>query len=448
MVFFADWLKFVGCFRTKKMIGRFRTKKGCRIALFICLGLLSLIVFLSFRFSSRASGTKRFSTTQPGMEKFASNLVGGRSLSSGGFLAPTNDGAKRVRLKERIVHFDLKGAPPRVEYLLRIFQLRKRVGATDVLLDYEDMLPYSGKLEILKNGDAYSRENIETILSAARSNRLSVIPLIQTFGHMEWVLKHKEFSDFREIFRYPQVSCPSNNRSREVIKEALKQVVALHPGITALHIGADEAYYVGKECGKCRETVEKIGKDRLMLKHVSAVARYTRNSLKIPRVLMWHDMFKSTDPSIMKEYDMGELVEPVIWAYREDLESQSDEDGFPPGMFERFRKVFPRVWAGSSFKGANGPAQTFVNVSRYLANHISWLRVINQNQRLGSNFHGIVSGFPQGQGSQGSQGKKKGSGKSGKCQGKRVFFPGCQGKMTWRPNLPKVFFAEGFHRAM
>ncbi len=59
------------------------------------------------------------------------------------------------------------------------------------------------------------------------------------------------------------------------------------------------------------------------------------------------------------------------------------------------------------------------------------------------------SRVPTGSGNSGKcQGIKKVSGKSGKCQGKWVFFPGCQGKMTWRPNLPKAFFAEGFHRAI
>lgn len=36
--------------------------------------------------------------------------------------------------KQRIVHFDLKGAPPKISYLKRIFPLIKTMGATGILL--------------------------------------------------------------------------------------------------------------------------------------------------------------------------------------------------------------------------------------------------------------------------------------------------------------------------
>lgn len=36
--------------------------------------------------------------------------------------------------KQRIVHFDLKGAPPRVAFFKRVFPLIKGMGATGILL--------------------------------------------------------------------------------------------------------------------------------------------------------------------------------------------------------------------------------------------------------------------------------------------------------------------------
>lgn len=36
--------------------------------------------------------------------------------------------------KQRIVHFDLKGAPPRVTYLKKVFSLIRNLGATGILL--------------------------------------------------------------------------------------------------------------------------------------------------------------------------------------------------------------------------------------------------------------------------------------------------------------------------
>ena len=45
----------------------------------------------------------------------------------------------------RLVHLDLKGAPPSVAYMKKIITLSRQLGATGVLLEYEDMFPWSGR---------------------------------------------------------------------------------------------------------------------------------------------------------------------------------------------------------------------------------------------------------------------------------------------------------------
>ena len=46
---------------------------------------------------------------------------------------------------QRIVHFDLKGAPPTVDYIVKVLTISKELGATGVLLEWEDMFPWSGR---------------------------------------------------------------------------------------------------------------------------------------------------------------------------------------------------------------------------------------------------------------------------------------------------------------
>ena len=47
--------------------------------------------------------------------------------------------------QQRIVHLDLKGAPPSITYLKKVLTMSKGLGATGVLVEWEDMFPWSGR---------------------------------------------------------------------------------------------------------------------------------------------------------------------------------------------------------------------------------------------------------------------------------------------------------------
>lgn len=157
-----------------------------------------------------------------------------------------NKKPKSIILPERIVHLDLKGAAPKVAYLKRFFALLNKLGATGILLEYEDVFPWNGELSGNRNGNAYSLEDVRMIIKMAKDNQLKIIPLIQTWGHMEWLLKSAKFSKLREAPKYPQVVCPNHPDTFPVIKAMVDQILAVHKDIDSIHIGCDEAYYVGE----------------------------------------------------------------------------------------------------------------------------------------------------------------------------------------------------------
>ncbi|VDM49976.1 unnamed protein product [Toxocara canis] len=146
----------------------------------------------------------------------------------------------------RIVHVDLKGGAWRMGFFNETFRMLKLLGATGILLEWEDMFPFSGRLAAAVNGDAYSREQVNQILEGARTNGLKVIPLVQTFGHLEWILKLEQFAHLREAAAYPQVICFSSDEAWQLLQEMIDEVMSVHAkfGMQFFHMGADEVFQV------------------------------------------------------------------------------------------------------------------------------------------------------------------------------------------------------------
>ncbi len=122
------------------------------------------------------------------------------------------------------MHFDFKGAPPKIGFLKQSFALIKELGATGVLLEWEDMFPWEDKLSSLAATNAFTKEEVKDIIASARGHNLDVIPLIQTFGHLEFALKNHEFVHLREVPESPQALCPSLNASMELVQDLINQV--------------------------------------------------------------------------------------------------------------------------------------------------------------------------------------------------------------------------------
>lgn len=118
---------------------------------------------------------------------------------------------------ERFVHLDLKGAAPKIDYYEQLFPFLKQLGATGLLIEYEDVFPFTDRLAVIKHGLAYTKDDIQRILQLAKINALKVMPLLQVYGHLEYVLKLKEFMHLREDSRYPQVITPCLEESYKLI---------------------------------------------------------------------------------------------------------------------------------------------------------------------------------------------------------------------------------------
>lgn len=140
------------------------------------------------------------------------------------------------------------------------------------------------------------------------------------------------------------------------------------------------------ECPRCRTVL----RENLFLGHVARVASYVRGKYSYRgspvTPVIWHDMLQHLPPQSMEEYHLGELVEPMVWVYAEDVYR------FVPSIvWDKFATVFPRVWTASAFKGAFGETMYIPNIKRHLENNLKWLEVMaSEGPKFKEGFQGLV----------------------------------------------------------
>ena len=277
----------------------------------------------------------------------------------------------------KYVHIDMKGGPPTLPYFLEVMGLVKDWGGTGILVEWEDMFPWTDELSILARPGHYTQEDVDSLLSQATSLDIEVIPLIQTFGHMEFVLKHKKFSHLRDIESFPNCVRPlcldtNEGKVRTLLREMIKQVIRGHGELARIHLGCDEVWCLGQSHAT-REHIERkcLSVTDIFLEHTSTVARIARDVRPEVKVMVWDDMMRTATLEQLQKFELADLVEPVIWSYGSIL-------AFPPGMLERYQTVWGagRVWGGSAWRGATGSNMHLTTVRHHVDNTLAWLSVM------------------------------------------------------------------------
>ncbi|XP_052740171.1 hexosaminidase D isoform X2 [Bicyclus anynana] len=290
----------------------------------------------------------------------------------------------------KIVHLDLKGAPLKLPFLEKVLFNIKKWGATGILVEWEDSFPYKGEISCIgsiadASGDGmYTVDEVKQILRCAKENELEVIQLVQTIGHMEFVLKHPLYRRYQEKPRSPAVLCPSQQQGQELVRAMVLQALDMQPDAKYFHIGADEVWHSGV-CVKCQlKAASSIyGKLSLYLEHVRDLAQFIKQQRPELTILMWDDILRTIYPEILQYYNLTDLVQPVVWDY-----NTKENFLLNPQMWDIYRSQFPNVWVGSAFKGASGSCEVFPSTERYVSNQQAWIDEIAKVNEI--NFVGVI----------------------------------------------------------
>ncbi|XP_072337189.1 hexosaminidase D-like isoform X1 [Scyliorhinus torazame] len=281
----------------------------------------------------------------------------------------------------RIVHLDLKGAAPKLSYLQQLFPFLASLGVNGVLMEYEDSFPYHDSLENLKSTYAYSSADIDQIQKLAEANELEIIPLVQTFGHMEFVLKHNKHRNLREVLKFPNSLNPHLPGSLKLVKEMLSQVLDKHSKSGWIHIGADEVFSLGESPESKQFISEQRGDvGNIFLDHIKEIGNFLVNKYPGLKLLMWDDMMRKISKERIRDSGITEHIAPVVWFYQPDFNIEQVETFLAKYMASGFKNV----WFASAFKGATGVSQVWTPIKFHLDNHLRWLQMIKSISKFPS----------------------------------------------------------------
>lgn len=203
-----------------------------------------------------------------------------------------------------VFHMDFNSVEMKESYIKKWLNKIAAMGYNAVLWEVEGKVKWKTAPEAV-SPDAFSKKTFKEILSYSRSLGLEPIPLLQTVGHAEYVLRNKKYFSFREVPERYDCYATEKPKVRKFIKTWIKEYLDLFGKIKYFHLGGDEAYAFAKS-PKAAAEAKKIGKGKLYAEYMKDIAQPLLK--RDIRPCIWDDMiFHYTDAlqSIPKSF--------VIW---------------------------------------------------------------------------------------------------------------------------------------
>lgn len=207
----------------------------------------------------------------------------------------------------RCDHFDLRTVHPTVSHMCDYIGVMAQYKINTLLIEYEDKFPFLG-MKKLRHPHAMTEEELRLLLTAAYENYIEVIPLQQSFGHLEYVLKHPDYIALREQENTVAELCPLKPGSFAVICSLLKEIASMHPHSRYLHLGGDEVWSIGM-CDECRAS--GLSNTMLFITFLNRLAEYTLCLGKKP--IIWHDMLKDVAEEELAQ--LNKEITVAVWIY-------------------------------------------------------------------------------------------------------------------------------------
>lgn len=183
-------------------------------------------------------------------------------------------------------HIDLRIQVMTPEALKTFAQQLADFGLNTLVMEWEGTFPYK-KHPAISNKYSYSREEINDFISFCEGIGIQVIPLQQSLGHVEYILRNPRYSELKEDRKDISQLCPMEfELSKALFTDLFTELADTHNS-DYIHIGGDETYLLG-HCPKCQQKVEETSKSQLFVDHMKMITEIVTDLGKKP--VMWADI--------------------------------------------------------------------------------------------------------------------------------------------------------------
>lgn len=281
-------------------------------------------------------------------------------------------------LSLRSDYLDMRGIFPTFENLLKYVEEMAQYKLNSLVIEYEDKLPRTRK-ELCHPFDTLTAQQHLLLMKTAQDNFIDVIPLQQSFGHLEYALKLPEYQYLRELPTTPGEMCPLRNGAFELAASLIEETARLHPHSKYLHLGCDEVWCLGlsEECKQSGKT-----RGRIAIEFINRLAEKVVSLNKIP--IVWHDMLAN----VWKDGEMGEAgnynelslinksIVVAIWLYSPDRVNI-----VAPKLMEALHSLEIKTLPCCAIRASDRRGmQNYPCIEQRLRNVDAWCELISQNR--------------------------------------------------------------------
>ena len=193
-----------------------------------------------------------------------------------------------VRAQEvvRGFHLDLRIQVMKLPALKAFARELHEQGINTLVMEWEASYPFADDPQI-GNRYAYSREEVKEFVGYCHQLGIDVIPLQQSFGHVEYILRNNKYAALREDEHDLSQVCPAKtDLNRELFTRLFTDMAAMHAS-PYIHIGCDETHLLG-HCPICKKLAAEEGVSKLYFDHVKMLCDIVVSLGKRP--VLWADI--------------------------------------------------------------------------------------------------------------------------------------------------------------